>query len=338
MPVLISLAAFSGWRIPLQVVALFALCELVSNMIVEPLAYGQSAGVSQVALLAAIAFWTWLWGAIGLVLATPLTVCLVVLSKNVPELQFIFFLLADEPVLVPDVRLYQRLLAADDEEALEVVADFRKANPDVRPVRRSAAARAGADQHRSGEPALVERRGAAHEPRGTSPARRDAANRPTGDRRRAGAGRRLMRAHVLGYAASAPGDALVLQILAHELATDPVRDRDAVEHGELARADRHRRGEPAARGVHRGAAAARCGGGALPVPSPAPAVSRAADRRAGSRRGRRDHAGQRRCSAPGRTLVVSSVSAAREELLRIVVPAARAQAGRVTLPFLPARV
>lgn len=130
LPVLLSLAAFYGWTIPLQVAALFAVCELVVNMVVEPLAYGQSAGVSQVALLAAIAFWTWLWGPIGLVLATPLTVCVVVLSKNVPELQFLYFLLADEPVLEADVRLYQRLLAADDEEALELVTAYRRDRPD----------------------------------------------------------------------------------------------------------------------------------------------------------------------------------------------------------------
>lgn len=134
MPVVLSLAAFSGWSIPLMVVGLFAVCELITNMIVEPLVYGQSAGVSQVALLVAIAFWTWLWGPIGLVLATPLTVCLVVLSKNVPELRFLFYLLADEEVLEPDVRLYQRLLAADDEEALEVVADYRTQNPECDPI------------------------------------------------------------------------------------------------------------------------------------------------------------------------------------------------------------
>src|SRR5690606_16845969 len=68
------------------------------------------------------------------VLATPLTVCLVVLSKNVPELRFLFYLLADEEVLEPDVRLYQRLLAADDEEALEVVADYRTQNPECDPI------------------------------------------------------------------------------------------------------------------------------------------------------------------------------------------------------------
>jgi hypothetical protein len=88
-------------------------------MVMEPWLYGQSAGVSQVALLVSAAFWTWLWAPVGLLLATPLAVCLVVVGKHVPELDFITVLLADEPVLNPDARFYQRLLAAD-------VADPRK--------------------------------------------------------------------------------------------------------------------------------------------------------------------------------------------------------------------
>lgn len=123
LPVILALAAFPGWTTPLAVIALFLVAELVTNMLVEPLVYGQSAGVSQVALLAAIAFWTWLWGPIGLVLATPLTVCVVVLSKHVPGLRFIYFLMADEPALEPEVRLYQRLLTADLEEAAEVIEE-----------------------------------------------------------------------------------------------------------------------------------------------------------------------------------------------------------------------
>jgi hypothetical protein len=129
MPVTVSLAAFPGWAVPFKVAGLFAAAELVTNMIVEPLTYGQSAGVSQVALLAAVAFWTWLWGPIGLVLATPLTVCLVVLSKYVPELEFIVVLMGDEPVMEIDVRLYQRLLAMDQDEASELVEQCLREHP-----------------------------------------------------------------------------------------------------------------------------------------------------------------------------------------------------------------
>src|SRR4030095_13385636 len=85
LPIALSLAVFTGWVKPLLVGGLFGLLELVTNMVLEPLLYGRSAGVSQVALLMAIAFWTWLWGPVGLLLATPLTVCLGVLGKCVPQ-------------------------------------------------------------------------------------------------------------------------------------------------------------------------------------------------------------------------------------------------------------
>src|SRR5207237_8813245 len=72
------------------------------------------------ALLVAVAFWTWIWGPLGLILATPLTVCLVVIGKYVPDLEFILTLVSDRPVLTPDVAFYQRLLAADLDEAAEI--------------------------------------------------------------------------------------------------------------------------------------------------------------------------------------------------------------------------
>jgi predicted PurR-regulated permease PerM len=98
-PVVLSLAAFPGWSQPLLVIGLIVLLELVSNMIMEPLFYGRSAGVSEVALIVAVAFWTWLWGPVGLLLATPLTVSLGVLGRYVPQLEFLGVLLSDEPVL-----------------------------------------------------------------------------------------------------------------------------------------------------------------------------------------------------------------------------------------------
>jgi B12 binding domain len=93
------------------------------------LLYGESAGVSAVGLLVAIAFWTWLWGPVGLILATPLTVCLVVLSKYVPQLDFINVLMGDEPVLQSNVSYYQRLLAGDQDEAEEILEDYLKTHP-----------------------------------------------------------------------------------------------------------------------------------------------------------------------------------------------------------------
>jgi len=95
-------------------------------MILEPLVYGESAGVSEVGLLVAIAFWTWLWGPVGLILATPLTVCVVVLSKYVPQLDFISVLMGDEPVMKSDISYYQRLLAGDQDEAAGIVEEHLK--------------------------------------------------------------------------------------------------------------------------------------------------------------------------------------------------------------------
>lgn len=126
MPLLLSLAVFPGWLWPLLVLGLFLLLELTTNMILEPHLYGQSAGVSEVALLAAVAFWTWIWGPVGLALATPLTVCLVVLGKHVPGLGFIQLMLGDESVMNPETVLYQRLLAMDKSEAAEIAAQFAK--------------------------------------------------------------------------------------------------------------------------------------------------------------------------------------------------------------------
>jgi len=225
LPMLLSLAAFYGWTIPLQVMALFALCELVVNMIVEPLAYGQSAGVSQVALLAAIAFWTWLWGPIGLVLATPLTVCVVVLSKNVPELQFLYVLLADEPVLEADVRLYQRLLAADDEEALELVASYQRDRPDGDPyddLLLPVLVRTGVDRAHARLSADEEERMHRAARRLMATLAKDHGRKPAGateQEPRPATAEPL----VLGCPASGTGAALALRALGHQLVADGVR-------------------------------------------------------------------------------------------------------------------
>lgn len=124
-----ALAAFPTWLTPLLVVGLFVALELACSFALEPFLYGQSAGVSQVALLCSVTFWAWLWGPIGLLLATPLTVCLVVLAKHVPGLEFVAILMADEPPISPAAAFYQRLLAEDEAEAARVVAAHAEHHP-----------------------------------------------------------------------------------------------------------------------------------------------------------------------------------------------------------------
>ena len=128
-PILISLAALDGWAWPLMVVALFLVLELFTNLVLETVLYAGAAGVSQVALLVSVAFWTWLWGPLGLLLATPLTVCLVVLGKHVPGLEFLATMMADTPALAPEYNYYQRLLAHDESEAADLIDRHVKTSP-----------------------------------------------------------------------------------------------------------------------------------------------------------------------------------------------------------------
>jgi predicted PurR-regulated permease PerM len=128
LPLALSLAVFPGWLQPALVVGLFLVLELVTSMVMEPWLYGQSAGVSQVALLIAVTFWTWLWGPVGLLLATPLTVCLIVLGKHLPALGFIVVLMGDRPVIEAKARYYQRLLARDQDEAADIVEAYVSAD------------------------------------------------------------------------------------------------------------------------------------------------------------------------------------------------------------------
>jgi predicted PurR-regulated permease PerM len=124
LPSALSLAVFPGWMQPFLVIGLILILELASNMIMEPLLYGQSAGVSEVALLVAVAFWTWLWGPVGLFLATPMTVCLGVLGKYIPQMEFIGVLLGDAPVMESTTNYYQRLVAHDPDEAAALVDEY----------------------------------------------------------------------------------------------------------------------------------------------------------------------------------------------------------------------
>jgi AI-2E family transporter len=125
-PLALAIAVAPDWMLFVWTGLLFAGIELVVSNIVEPLVYGGTTGVSSVALIAAATFWTWLWGPIGLLLSTPMTVCLVVLGRHVPRLQFLDILLGNEPVLTPPETFYQRLLADDPEEATEQAEDFTK--------------------------------------------------------------------------------------------------------------------------------------------------------------------------------------------------------------------
>ena len=97
---------------------------MISNNVVEPWLYGASTGISSTAIIVAAVFWTWLWGPIGLLLSTPLTVCLVVMGQYVPQLQFLDVMLGNAPVLPPTARFYQRLLAQDPDEAEEIAEEF----------------------------------------------------------------------------------------------------------------------------------------------------------------------------------------------------------------------
>lgn len=116
-PLFLAFAASPGWQAVLWTVALFLVVELITSNIIEPWLYGSRTGVSPLAIIVCAIFWTYIWGPLGLVLSTPLTVCLVVLGRHVPQFEVFDILFGDEPVLAPHSRLYQRLLAGDPIEA-----------------------------------------------------------------------------------------------------------------------------------------------------------------------------------------------------------------------------
>jgi predicted PurR-regulated permease PerM/CheY-like chemotaxis protein len=129
VPIALSFAVAPGWTVPLMTIALFVTLELFSNNVLEPWLYGASTGLSPVAVLVAAVFWTTLWGPVGLLLSTPLTVCLVVLGRHVPQLGFFDVLLGDEPALAPEIKFYQRLLARDPDEATELAEEYLEDEP-----------------------------------------------------------------------------------------------------------------------------------------------------------------------------------------------------------------
>jgi predicted PurR-regulated permease PerM len=129
MPVFLSLAVFPGWGHALATAGLFLVLELIVSNVLEPLLYGAHLGLSPLAILVAAVFWTLIWGFPGLVLSTPLTVCLVVMGRYVPSMSFLNIVLGDGPVLPPHALYYQRLLAADQNEARQVLEQCLKDTP-----------------------------------------------------------------------------------------------------------------------------------------------------------------------------------------------------------------
>ncbi|WP_292509069.1 AI-2E family transporter [Mesorhizobium sp.] len=124
LPLFLALAVAPGWSLVLWTAGLFVVMEMITGNVVEPWLYGSRTGLSPLAIIVAAIFWTWLWGPLGLVLSTPLTVCLVVLGRHVPQFEFLDVLFGNEPVLELHARLYQRLLAGDPEEATDHAEEF----------------------------------------------------------------------------------------------------------------------------------------------------------------------------------------------------------------------
>ncbi len=118
LPILLGAAVDPGWSTAISAALLFLVLETVTGQVIEPTVYGHSTGLSPFAVIIAAIFWGWLWGGIGLILSTPLTLCLVVLGRHVTRLEFLDVLLGDRPALTPVENFYQRMLSGDAEETL----------------------------------------------------------------------------------------------------------------------------------------------------------------------------------------------------------------------------
>jgi predicted PurR-regulated permease PerM/methylmalonyl-CoA mutase cobalamin-binding subunit len=124
MPALLAFAISDTWTPVFWTLGVFFALESVLAYVIEPWLYGKSAGLSPIAIILAVVFWTWLWGPVGLLLATPLTVCVAVMGRYIPEFGYLNMLLGVEPVLAPEERCYQRLIALDSEEAGDVIEQY----------------------------------------------------------------------------------------------------------------------------------------------------------------------------------------------------------------------
>jgi len=128
-PLILAAAVGPGWAMFLITAALFVVAETIVGQAIEPMVYGQSTGLSPVAVIVSATFWTWLWGPVGLILATPLSMCLVVLGRHVDRLEFLEVMFGDQPPLTPAELIYQRMLANDPIEAAEQARTFLKEKP-----------------------------------------------------------------------------------------------------------------------------------------------------------------------------------------------------------------
>ncbi len=124
LPVVLSFAISSSWFTPLMTIALFIVLEAIASNVVEPWVYGANTGVSPIALIISAVFWTWLWGPVGLVLSTPLTVCLAVIGRHVPRLEFLGTLLSEDQALAPHEEFYHRLLSFSTDSAEEFATKY----------------------------------------------------------------------------------------------------------------------------------------------------------------------------------------------------------------------
>jgi predicted PurR-regulated permease PerM len=128
-PLVLAAAVGTGWGMVLWTAALFLVVEAVVGQAIEPVVFGHRTGLSPVAIIVSATFWTWLWGPVGLILATPLTVCLVVLGRHVDRFKFLDVMLGDQPPLTPPELAYQRMLAGDSDEAAEQAEEFLQGAP-----------------------------------------------------------------------------------------------------------------------------------------------------------------------------------------------------------------
>jgi predicted PurR-regulated permease PerM len=126
LPIALALAISDGWELVAWTAGIVAILEFTVAYVIEPWLYSGSTGLSPIAIVLSALFWTWLWGPIGLLLATPLTVCVAVAGRHIPQLGFLNIILGVEPVLPVEVRFYQRLVALEYDEALDVVDEYAR--------------------------------------------------------------------------------------------------------------------------------------------------------------------------------------------------------------------
>jgi predicted PurR-regulated permease PerM len=128
LPTIFAIGAFEDWHRALYVLALYVAVEITTANFVEPFLYGTKTGITPLAILIAAIFWGLIWGPVGLLLSTPVTVCLVAFGKHIPQLEFLTILFGEETQLSPEVSVYQRLLADDPEEAREIAKRYLEQN------------------------------------------------------------------------------------------------------------------------------------------------------------------------------------------------------------------